>query len=222
MLMSLETRIGYHFKNPDLLKVALTHRSLARESGSSRHNQRMEFLGDAVLGLLVAEMLYTLFPDEDEGGLSKRLVALVNGEQLAEIAKDWQLGEALLMSDGEAEQGGRSNKSNLEDGCEALLGAIYLDGGLDAARSLIQSFWAPYAEQSATPPKDAKTTLQEWAQGRGLPLPEYVVISADGPAHAPQFVVEVRVQGKTPARAQAGVKKLAERLAAEAMLATLA
>ncbi len=217
---ALEATLGYQFKNSNLLATALTHRSVARDSGDI-NNQRLEFLGDAVLGLVVADMLYHLFPGESEGDLSKRQVSLVNGEQLAEIAGTMQLGEQLRLSSGEDEQGGRENPSNLEDACEALLGALYLDGGLEAVRAVVTKFWRAQAEAMRTPPKDPKTTLQEWAQGRSLPLPEYVVISADGPSHAPHFVIEVRVQGKAPLRGEAGTKKLAERLAATAMLATL-
>ncbi len=122
------------------------------------------------------------------------------------------------MSAGEEEQGGRENPSNLEDACEALLGAIYLDGGIEAARVVVAKFWGDQARLMLTPPKDAKTSLQEWAQARGLRLPEYVLISADGPSHAPLFVVEVRVEGLSPMRGEAGVKKTAERLAAEKLL----
>ena len=214
---ALQQRIGYRFTNSTLLEQALTHRSLAREHP---HNQRLEFLGDAVLGLMVAELLYSLYPDADEGDLSKRLVALVNGEQLASIAREWQLGELLFLSPSEEEQRGRSNSSNLEDACEALLGAIYLDGGLDAVRPLIAQYWRPLAETLKSAPKDAKTALQEWAQGRALPLPEYKVLSAQGPAHAPDFIVEVTVNGKT-AQGHGTTKRTAERLAAEALLKQL-
>ena len=216
----LQSTLGYHFRNGELLKVALTHRSVARDAGDV-NNQRLEFLGDAVLGLMIAEMLYQLFPTEAEGDLSKRLVSLVNGEQLAAIATTMGLGEHLILSDGEAEQGGRTNPSNLEDACEALLGAVYLDGGLDAVRVLVDRFWRPQAKAMKAPPKDPKTTLQEWAQARGYPLPDYVVVSNYGPSHAPHFVIDVTVKGQEPARGEAGTKRLAERLAAAAMLAQL-
>ena len=216
----LEEILGYHFHDRQLLTTALTHRSLARERGDI-NNQRLEFLGDAVLGLVIADLLYHLFPSESEGDLSKRQVSLVNGEQLAVIAGTMQLGDYLRLSAGEEEQGGRKNPSNLEDVCEALLGALYLDGGLDAVRLVVTKFWRALAEAMQTPPKDPKTALQEWAQARSLPLPEYVVISADGPSHAPHFLIEVRVKGNAPLRGEAGTKKLAERLAATAMLAVL-
>ncbi|MFZ4541856.1 MAG: ribonuclease III [Rickettsiales bacterium] len=218
---ALEAVLGYQFNDASRLTMALTHRSLSRE-GRDASNQRLEFLGDAVLGLAIAEMLYGLFPYEPEGDLSKRLVSLVNGEQLAMIGQKLELGSYLQLSSGEEEQGGRENPSNLEDALEALLGAIYLDAGLPAVKSVIVKFWEPYARALTAPPKDAKTALQEWAQGRGLALPEYILISSDGPSHAPLFVIEVRVEGVAPARAEAGVKKVAERLAAEKILANLA
>lgn len=214
--MSVEAAIGYQFTQPALLRQALTHRSLG-----VGHNQRLEFLGDSVLGLLVADLLYRLYPDEAEGDLSKRLVSLVNGEQLAQVAEQWGLGDAMGMSASEEEQGGRTNRSNLEDACEALLGAVYLDGGIEAARGLVTRFWEPAALETKAPPKDPKTSLQEWAQGRGLKLPDYIVISSEGPSHAPHFVIEVRVDGLAPARGEARTKKLAERQAAEAMLAAI-
>jgi ribonuclease-3 len=216
----LQATIGYQFRDKALLKLALTHRSLSRD-GEQINNQRLEFLGDSVLGLMIAEMLYTLYPLEAEGDLSKRLVYLVNGNQLASIAGRMGLGAYLLVSDGEAEQGGRENPSNLEDACEALVGAIYLDGGIEAVRALVQRFWRNEAESLAAPPKDPKTTLQEWAQARSLKLPEYRVISAEGPSHAPHFVIEVAVEGAPPAQGEAGTKRVAERLAAEALLLAL-
>ena len=220
MLAELETLLGYQFSDKKLLALALTHRSLVRDGGEPS-NQRLEFLGDSVLGLTIAEMLYHAFPDEAEGDLSKRLVSLVNGELLSVIAQEMRLGEHLTMGGGEEEQGGRQNPSNLEDACEALLGAVYLDGGLAAVQQIITRFWQPYAHAMKAPPKDAKTTLQEWAQARGLPLPDYILISSDGPSHAPLFVVEVAVKGQLAVRAEAGVKKQAERLAAEKLLSQL-
>ena len=217
---ALEAALGYRFTNRRVLQLALTHRSCGYQ-GEYASNQRLEFLGDAVLQLAVADMLYELFPAEAEGDLSKRLVALVNGEQLARIARSLDLGAYLEMSEGEMEQGGKENASNLEDACEALLGAIYRDGGFSAARAVIERWWKDVALAYEAPPKDPKTALQEWAQGRGLPLPEYMLIQAQGPSHAPCFVVEVRVMGLPSVQAQAGTKKHAERLAAQAMLAAL-
>lgn len=218
---ALEKAIGHRFKDPSLLQAALTHRSLARDEGIV-HNQRLEFLGDSVLGLMVAELLYELFPEGDEGDLSRRLVSLVNGEQLAAIGAELKLGELLHMSESEEDQGGRTNASNLEDACEAVLGALYLDGGLKAVKKLITQYWKPLALELKEPPKDPKTALQEWVQARSLPLPSYTVLSSEGPAHAPQFVIEVSVKGHGSAKAEAGNKKLAERLAAETLLKKLA
>jgi len=219
-LAAFEQQLNYHFRDSSLLATALTHRSLAG-SGEQPHNQRLEFLGDAVLGLLIAELLYALYPEADEGDLSKRLVALVNGEHLARIALEMKLDTLLRLSASEEEQGGRENPSNLEDACEALLGALYLDGGLEAVHPLIERYWRPYAQTLTAAPKDPKTSLQEWAQGRGLPLPDYRLVSSDGPAHAPDFIVEVSVEGHPTATGRAGTKRQAERLAAEALLKKL-
>ncbi|MEJ0009711.1 MAG: ribonuclease III [Alphaproteobacteria bacterium] len=220
-IAALEEAIGYRFRDRALLEAALTHRSLTKSDPARAHNQRLEFLGDAVLGLAIAELLYGLYPNEEEGDLSKRFVALVNGEALADIGRRLGLGGLLAMGGGEEEQGGRTNGSNLEDACEALLGAIYLDGGLEALGPVIETFWAPAARALAAPPQDAKTALQEWVQARGLKLPEYRVTSSEGPAHAPNFIIELAIEGQPPVRAEAGTKKQAERLAAERMLAQL-
>jgi ribonuclease-3 len=217
----LEKKIGHVFADKALLQAALTHRSVAKTTPGARHNQRLEFLGDAVLGLAVAELLYGMYPNEEEGDLSKRFVSLVNGEALAEVARGWKLGDYLIMAAGESEQGGRENPSNLEDGCEALLGAVYLDSGLEPIKAIIDKYFKKLAKANKAPPKDPKTTLQEWAQARGLKLPEYRVVSAQGPAHAPEFVIELHVVGQKPVEARAGNKKLAERLAAEKMLQRL-
>ena len=219
-LGALQSILGYTFKNPVLLQQALTHRSSSRD-GTTPHNQRLEFLGDAVLGMIIAELLYQRFPDEAEGDLSKRQVSLVNGEQLSAIATTMKLGEFLQLGDGEEEQGGRENPSNLEDACEALLGAAYLDGGIPAVSLIVDRFWSEMLESTKNPPKDPKTSLQEWVQARGLPLPEYRLISADGPSHAPHFVIDVMVQGQEPARGEAGTKRLAERQAASSLLSRL-
>lgn len=210
--------LGYDFHDPQLLEMALTHPSL----GKPASNQRLEFLGDAVLGLVVTEMLYQQYPNENEGELARRLASLVRGETLAAIAQDLKLGDALRLSAGEAAAGGRSASSNLEDALEALIGAIYLDGGLDAARNFIEPHWKKRADTITTPPKDAKTSLQEWAQARGLPVPSYVVSDQSGPAHAPQFTVEVTVKGQPAKSGTAPSKRAAEQAAAAKLLASLA
>jgi ribonuclease-3 len=213
---AIEARFGYRFRNHALLRQALTHCS----SATKEHNQRMEFLGDALLGHVISSALYTQFPHANEGELSQRKVALVNGGLLAQMAHAHDLGGLLLMSDGEEAHDGRTNHGNLEDALEALLGAIYLDGGYDAAEALILRVWGPHIHTLKEAPKDPKTALQEWGQARGLGLPEYALIAEDGPAHAPEFLVEARMHNES-ARATAGSKKQAERLAAEALLGAL-
>lgn len=220
-MQALEQNLGYVFRQKELLGLALMHPSTAKQKdGVPYNNQRLEFLGDAVLGLLIAELLYSLYPNEPEGDLSRRQVALVNGGVLAEVAQQLSLGEYLNVSQSEADAGGRGLASNLEDACEALIGALYLDGGLEAVKPFITRFWEPLAKQNRTPPKDPKTALQEWAQARNLPLPAYVLVAETGPSHAPQFTIEVRLSAKN-AQATAGSKKQAERLAAESLLAML-
>ncbi|MDE3036903.1 MAG: ribonuclease III, partial [Pseudomonadota bacterium] len=191
----------------------LTHPS----AGRGKSNQRLEFLGDAVLGAVVARLLYDAYPAEQEGELARRLAALVRGETLTAVARGIGLGETLTLSAGER----RDTASNLEDALEALIGAVYLDGGMAAAEAFILSRWTELSRNIVVPPKDAKTSLQEWAQARTLPVPVYALIESTGPAHAPQFTIEVTVQGYPPAQAQAASKKLAEQAAAEKLLETL-
>lgn len=214
--MTLETTIGYVFRQKNLLEDALSHPSLGRRA----NNQRLEFLGDAVLGLVVARMLYEMFQQETEGDLARRHAALVRGETLAQVAREAGLGKALKMAASEESSGGRDSASNLEDACEALIGAIYLDGGLEAAEAFILPRWKPLAQATPAPPKDAKTALQEWAQARGLPVPTYTVVETIGPAHAPIFTIEVSVDGKR-ASASANSKKQAEQLAAGMLMEEL-
>lgn len=214
----LEESIGYRFQDTALMARALTHPSL----GKSGSNQRLEFLGDAVLGLVITELLYELYPAEQEGELARRLAALVRGETLAAIAAELALGDALQMSSSEAGSGGRASASNLEDALEALIGAIYLDGGLEAAKAFILPRWQERATTLSTTSKDAKTALQEWAQARGLPTPSYTVTAQDGPAHAPHFTVRAEVKDHGNAEASGASKRAAEQAAAEKLLATLA
>ncbi len=211
-------KTGYQFSDPRLLELALTHPSVNKNG----NNQRLEFLGDAVLGMVIARMLYDLFPTEPEGELARRHAALVRGETLSQVARNLGLGADLAIAASEAKGGGRENASNLEDALEALIGAMYLDGGLAAAEPFILTHWRTLAEQTIAPPKDAKTSLQEWAQARGLPVPVYTLIQSTGPAHAPLFVMEVAVQGFEPARAEAASKRVAEQMAADTLLKALA
>lgn len=208
---------GHSFKDTSLLELALTHPS----ANKSQNNQRLEFLGDSILGAVIAKLLYDLFPSESEGELARRLAGLVRSETLAQIARSIKLGEKLNIAASEEKLGGRDNTSNLEDALEALIGAIYLDGGMEPAEQFILRHWKKLAETTIAPPKDAKTALQEWAQARGLPVPAYQVKSSTGPAHAPQFTMEVSVNGYPPAEATAASKRAAEQLAASQMLTTL-
>lgn len=211
----LQKQLGYRFRDSSLLALALTHPSLNKQLS----NQRLEFLGDAVLGLAVAEILYSLYPDEAEGELARRHAALVRGETLTEIARELELGRALTLSVSEAASGGRDAASNLEDALEALIGALYLDGGLEAAHGFINPLWTERAQNISAPPKDAKTALQEWAQARGLSVPRYQVVAQTGPAHAPEFTVEATLGEFAPERATAANKRAAEQLAAGQLLA---
>lgn len=216
-MQPLEQRIGYQFKQPQLLTLALKHPSISK----GQSNQRLEFLGDSVLGLVIARLLYDMYPEEQEGELARRQAALVRGETLTKIARDLRLGEAIDITASEAQGGGRDNPSNLEDALEALIGAIYLDGGLEAAEAFIMPRWVEIARHTAAPPKDAKTTLQEWAQGRGLPVPTYTLIEHSGPAHAPIFTIEASLPGYAPASAKAASKRQAEQTAAGMLLEQL-
>ena len=196
--------------------MALIHPSLA-----GANNQRLEFLGDAVLGAIIAELLYQKYPNEQEGDLARRHAALVRGATLASVAREIGLGESLTMSAGEVQGGGRTNPTNLEDALEALVGAIYLDGGMDAARSFIMPRFSSLAQALQEPPKDAKTALQEWVQAKGLKLPEYKVLQIEGSAHAPTFTIQVTVEGYEPMQAQATSKRAAEQQAAELLMKKL-
>lgn len=211
--------IGHRFRDTELPRIALTHRSAVGRDHPTY--ERLEFLGDRVLALVVADMLYDAFPDEDEGALAKRLVALVRRETLAEVAQRLGVGALIHLSRGEEEAGGHENPAILADVCESLIGAVYRDGGLEAARMFILRHWSPLMEGTETPPKDAKTTLQEWAQGRGLALPSYRQVSRSGPDHAPLFTIEVRVGDFPPQLGEGATKRAAEQIAAERLLERL-
>ncbi len=216
-MKKLEERIGYQFNDIKLLERALTHPSLAGKD----NNQRLEFLGDTVIALVVARIIYNMFPHEQEGELARRQAALVRGETLAQIARNIGLGEHLKVATSEIQSGGRDNSSNLEDALEALIGAIYLDGGIEAVEKFAIPLWSELAKNISSAPKDAKTALQEWAQGRGLPLPVYKVLETAGSAHAPLFTTQVTVQGYEPATAKAASKRAAQQQAAEILLERL-
>jgi ribonuclease-3 len=218
----LMERLGYSFKSPGLLQDALTHPSLAgfrtrKKSGTAPY-ERLEFLGDRVLGLAIAEWLFEKFPEASEGDLAKRHAALVNREALRAVANEIGLGQFLHLARGE-EAGGiaRKNIATLPDAMEAMLGALYLDGGLVAATQFIRRYWQKDIG-IAEAPADPKTILQEWAQGQGLPLPQYKVIEHSGPAHAPKFVVEASVKGHPPISAEGDSKRAAEKTAARLLM----
>ena len=211
----LEKTIGYAFRDPHLLEVALTHASSQREHGD---NERMEFLGDRVAGLVIADMLYSAFPEEDEGHLAKRHAALVQRAAMVEVADRTGIAAFLRLSSGEARAGGTSKGTILGDAVEALVGAVYLDGGFAAADAFVRRFWGDMLRTNETPPQDPKTALQEWVQARGLPLPAYAVLSRSGSDHDPVFEVSLSVQGQEEVRATARSKRMAEKQAAQAML----
>ena len=211
----LDAILGYRFSRLDLSREALTHRSALQGKRAGRgSNERLEFIGDRVLGLLMAEWLSERFPHEQEGELGRRLASLVSQPILAGVAETIGLGDILSVAPGEARAGVKRRATVLADALEAALGAMYLDGGLEPAREFVRRVWADAMEAQAAPPKDAKTALQEWAQKRGLPLPSYVETGRSGPPHAPVFTVSVTVGGLT-GEGTAGNKRAAEQLAAE-------
>ncbi|SFZ81312.1 RNAse III [Devosia enhydra] len=215
----IEARIGYKFADRELLERALTHSSAISPSKRvQRSYQRLEFLGDRVLGLVVAEMLYRRFPKANEGELSRSLNALVRKETCAAIAREVDLGSAIIMGEAEARTGGAEKDAILGDVAEAVIGAIYCDGGLGQAFDLIERLFGPHIELAGTDRADAKTTLQEWAQARGLEPPVYSEVDRTGPDHAPEFTIAVSVGTFAPMSAIGASKKLAEHKAAERFL----
>ena len=222
-LSALAMRLGHVFARPELLTQALTHPSVVHGRAPRRATayERLEFLGDRVLGLAVAEMLLASFPDEPEGALARRHAALVRRESLARVALDIGLDEAISVSKGEEEAGGRANPALLADACEAVIGALFADAGFPIAAAFVRSRWTALMDESAAPPKDAKTALQEWAQGLGHPLPTYTVLGADGPPHDPVFRISVTVVGGETAIGCGTSKRAAEQAAATALLERL-
>lgn len=217
--MPVIAEIDHGFSNPDLLRVALTHRSAAKgKDAISGGNERLEFLGDRVLGLVVAEMLYTRFGREREGAMAKRFVALVRRETLARVAIQIKLGDHIQMAKGERAAGADTNPAILSDCMEAVIAALYLDGGLEPARRFIEKLWTPLLDEANKPPQDAKTQLQEWLQGRGKPLPKYDMVGREGPAHAPIFTIELTTSDGERVSAEGKSKREAEQLAARMML----
>lgn len=216
-LRALEARLNHRFADPSLLTRALSHSSALDRGGASRSNERLEFLGDRVLGLVIAEWLIRECPNADEGELAVRFNALVRREACATAAERIELGKYLVLGPGEDRAGGREKIAILADACEAVIAALYLDGGLTAAHAFIEAEWAPLLAQPARR-ADAKTALQEWTQGQGRGIPSYKAIERSGPDHAPIFKVEVEIAGIAPACGSGGSKRVAEQAAARALL----
>jgi len=214
----LERRIGHAFSDRELLERALTHASVGKGAQKVFDNERLEFLGDRVLNLVVAEHIVQQLPEASEGDLSKLMARLVNYHACAEAARAAGLPDALRVDASATKVGARDNDRVLGDACEALIAALYRDAGLEAVRSFVLAFWADKFAHLDAPSKDSKTRLQEWAMARGLPLPQYVVVKQEGSAHQPRFTIEVRLPGVEPRAATAGAKRDAEKLAAQAML----
>jgi len=216
---ALSETLGYRFQDEDLLKRALTHAG----ADSARSNERLEFLGDRVLALVVSETLYRRYPEEDEGALTRRVHALVRWEACTRIGEDIGLWDHLILTKAEA-AGGRSRGPILGSALEAVIAAIYLDGGMDAARGFIERQWETMFADASADTRDAKTRLQEWSQSRGKAsaAPVYALKSQEGPDHAPFFVVTVKVQGHDAMAGEGGSKRQAEQDAAAKLLAIVA
>jgi ribonuclease-3 len=216
----LERILGHVFENPQLLERSLTHAS----ASSTASNERLEFLGDRVLGLVVAEMLFANFPEDPEGMLALKYNALVRGETCAAVAEAAGLSEHVLLAPSEAASGGRRKSAILGGACEAVIAALYLDAGFEAARAFIARHWARAFADLAADMRDPKTMLQEWAQSRSRAprgVPVYRIVTREGPDHAPHFVVEVSVAGESAALGEGRSKREAQQAAAKAMLERL-
>ncbi|MBI3700260.1 MAG: ribonuclease III [Afipia sp.] len=217
---AVEERIGHKFADASLLATAFTHVSALKSARNRADSyQRLEFLGDHVLGLIVSDMLYRSFPKADEGELSKRLAELVRKETCADVARSLGLDEAIKLGSVGAGAGARLRKSVLGDICEAVIGAIFLDGGYEPSVAFVERNWTERMRKPVRPLRDPKTVLQEWAQGKGLPTPSYREVERTGPHHDPQFRVAVDLPGLKSAEGKGGSKRAAEKVAAMAMLA---
>ena len=213
-------RLGHDFARPDLLERALTHASAATQAHPD--NERLEFLGDRVLGLVIAEALFAADAQATEGTLAPRFNALVRRESCAEVAREIGLGQVLRLGRSETVTGGRRKMALLANAMEAVIAAIHLDGGLDAARAVVLRLWAGRLERAGEAGRDAKTMLQEWAQARGQPPPDYREIAREGPDHAPVFTVAAELAGGGRAEATARSKRQAEQAAAQTLLDQIA
>lgn len=225
-LARLQERLGHRFARPELLVQALTHRSYANEQGTGVDNEVLEFLGDAVLGLIVSDLLCSEYPDLSEGQMSKLKSYLVSAETLGRLAEEFGLGPFILLGRGEEKTEGRNKSSILANAFEAVLAALYTDGGLERARAFVLDLLGPLLEGAdeeaeGTPVRDFKSTLQEHVQATGLPLPEYLVVEEEGPDHAKVFHIEVRIGEGPGARGTGRTKKRAEQRAARELLRRL-
>ena len=201
-----------------MLERALTHASVRGGKTERSDNERLEFIGDRVLGLAIAEILNQQYPDASEGELARRYNRLVRGEACAKVSRAIGLGVHLILSESEADSGGREKTTILADAAEALLGAVFLDAGFEKARTVVRKLWQDQSEPVPEVAVDAKSALQEWAQGQGLALPKYIVVSRKGPDHAPHFTAEVTISGREPAQGEGASKRIAEQEAATALL----
>ncbi len=218
-IAGLQSRLGHPFADPELLERALTHASVGDGTRRVKDNERLEFLGDRVLGLLIAQHLIEAFPDEQEGNLSKRLHVLVSRKTCASVARRIDLGPALRLPGGETKRGARDQDTILADACEALIAALYLDAGLERARSILIPLWAPEVAALETEGfANPKSELQEWALGLKKPTPAYALIERKGPDHAPVFTIEASVEGFAPERGSGRSRQMAETAAARALL----
>ena len=219
-IAALEQRLGHHFSDRHLLRLALSHSS----AGTAGDNERLEFLGDRVLGIVIAEKLYADFPNEDEGGLAVRLNAMVRRDACAKAAREADLAPHIVMASSESSSGGREKGGILAGACEAVIAALYLDGGMDAAKAFILRYWQTMFDDTVPELRDAKTALQEWAQSGALPdkpQPKYRLKQRSGPDHAPSFTVEVELPGCESETGEGSTKRAAEQAAARAMLLRL-
>ena len=216
-IIALEERLGHRFDRPELLRRALTHSSMS--APGREDNQRLEFLGDRVLGLVMAEALLADDRNASEGQLAPRYNALVRKETCADVAREVDLGAALKLGRSEMMSGGRRKMALLGDAMEAVIAAVYLDAGFEAAKDLVRRLWGDRVTRVDEDARDAKTSLQEWAQARGMPPPAYVETARSGPDHAPVFTIEARLSSGEAAQATAGAKRKAEQEAAAALLA---
>ncbi|MCB1557295.1 MAG: ribonuclease III [Alphaproteobacteria bacterium] len=213
-LKVFQDRLGYHFKDTDFLINALTHAS----SGEDRNYERLEFLGDRVLGLVIAEILYRCFPYENEGALARRHSALACTQTLAKIATDLEVIELIRSTLTDKSTGNNKQENILADCMEAIIGAIFLDNGYVPCQEVISSLWGDKIYTLMQPPVDSKTALQEWAQARKLPIPKYEILNREGPDHAPVFTIQVTLEGFDPEVATGNSKRNAEKIAAQLLL----